>query len=482
MKKLFFLLLFTGFILFSCKDEDDEMLTVSKDLEVQDFIWSDLNFWYFWQADVPDLADNRFSTNSQYASYLGNFPNPEDLFENLLYVDDRFSYITDNYNELLSSQMGISTSNGVEFGLIQPGSGVEIFGYVRYILPNSDASGQNIERGDIFIGVNGTQLTINNYIDLLFGDNNTYTLNMADINNGTITGNGLEVTLTKQEYIENPVFITQTLDVGGQPVGYLMYNGFTSSFENELNDAFAQFQSDNITDLIIDLRYNPGGSINTSVRLASMITGQFNGQLFAKERWNDKVQPLLSTEQINNNFTDQLNDGTAINSLGLTRLYVLTTSSSASASELLINGLNPYINVIQIGGTTRGKNEGSITLLDYIDEKGTINPNHTWGMQPLVLRLENSIGFSDYTAGLPPDTVLPEDLENMGVLGDTNEPLLAEAIAQISGMAKPLSAKKTVQMPVQDEIADTKRLTPTGDNMYKDRPLQGVHKKLTGNQ
>lgn len=475
MKKLFICLFLAGALFAACNDEDDNALVTSADLEVQDFIWENLNFWYFWQSDVPDLADNRFSTNAGYSEYLKQFPDPADLFENLLYSEDRFSYITDDYNELLDSQQGVFKTNGVEFGLVQfpfPGSD-DLFGYVRYILPDSDASEKNIERGDIFIGVNGTQLTITNYIDLLFGENDSYTLNMANIED--FSPNGVDVMLTKTEYTENPVFIAETLDVDGQNVGYLMYNGFTASFDQQLNDAFAQFQADNVTDLIVDLRYNPGGSIGTSVRLAGMITGQFTGELFARERWNEKVQPLLSDSQLVNNFTAQLGNGTALNSLNLNRVYVITTRSSASASELLINGLSPYIEVIQIGGTTRGKNEGSITLLDYINDEGAINPNHTWGMQPLVLRLENSVGFSDYTDGLTPDIELAEDLENMGVLGDVNEPLLAEAIAYISGgAAKAAFSGKTIQLPVENIISDSKRAIP-GSKLYKDSPLQKKH-------
>lgn len=482
MKKLFVFLLFAGFVLNGCTDNDDNTIVASADLEVQDFIWENLNFWYFWQGDVPDLADDRFATNSEYTAYLRDFSDPGDLFDQLLYVDDRFSYITDDYEALQDSQQGVFKTNGVEFGLIQFSESNDLFGYVRYILPDSDASVKGIDRGDLFTGVNGTQLTINNYIDLLFGDNDEYTLNMADIAGGVISANGIEVGLTKTEYTENPVFIARTIDVSGQNVGYLMYNGFTSTFEDELNNAFGQFDADGVTDLIIDLRYNPGGSIGTSVRLASMITGQFNGELFARERWNEKVQSLLSSQQLNNDFTAQLGDGTAINSLNLTTVYVLTTGSSASASELLINGLSPYINVIQIGTTTRGKNEGSITLLDYIDEEGNINPNHTWAIQPLVLRLENSAGFYDYTEGLVPNTELAEDLENLGVLGEVDEPLLAEAIAQISGgMSKSLAAK-TIQMPVRDEVADSKRFTPTSDKMYKSDPVKIPFKNLIPDQ
>ena len=157
----------------------------------------------------------------------------------------------------------------------------------------------------------------------------------------------------------------------------------------------------------------------------------------------------------------------------------MTTSSTASASELVINGLDPYIDVVTIGTTTTGKNEFSLTMVDDPDRDGApfiytpsrenkINPDNSWAIQPLVGRNENAAGFSDYTAGLAPDIVLEEDLENMGVLGDVNEPLLARAIEEITGV----SGKRdfSVAMPVR-LLTSSKMYRPIKNNMYIDKPL-----------
>ena len=141
-------------------------------------------------------------------------------------------------------------------------------------------------------------------------------------------------------------------------------------------------------------------------------------------------------ESLINRFVDTLSNGSPINSLKLDQVYVITSSESASASELLINGLSSYIEVIQIGEPTVGKNVGSITVYDYIDNEKTKNPDHTYAMQPIVLKMANSDGYADYTEGLQPDRLIEEDITNLGVLGNIGEPLLNSTLNLISGTKK----------------------------------------------
>ena len=219
-----------------------------------------------------------------------------------------------------------------------------------------------------------------------------------------------------------------------------MYNQFVSEKSHQLNQVFRNFKNEGISELVIDLRYNGGGSIKNCVELASMITGQFSNEIFAEEQWNSKLLPYLRNnfgkETLINRFRGVLDDGEEINSLNLNRVFIITTSESASASELLINGLSPYINVIQIGEKTVGKNVGSITVYDYIDDEQTKNPDHTYAMQPIVLKIANNDGFADYTNGLLPDYFIEEDIQNMGILGTKNEPLLSEVLEIINGTSK----------------------------------------------
>ncbi len=469
---IFIALSLTFLTFISCEDNDDNHVPAS--LKVRDFIWKGLNLYYLWQQDVPDLADDRFNNQDELNNFLQDYSEPEALFSHLRVSPtiDRFSVMYSDYRVLEGVLTGTTKNNGVDFELrFIEGSNTDIFGWVRYILPNSDASTKDIHRGDIFYAVNGTPLNINNYRDLL--SNETYILNLGTYNNdGTITPNGESVELTKTVYSENPVYMASVINQGAHKIGYLVYNGFYQSYEPQLNAAFAQFQSAGITDLVLDLRYNSGGSIDTATRLASMITGQFTNQLFAKEEWNDKVQAYYEDnfpQQLTDNFTSAIGNGNSISHLNLSRVFVLTTKSTASASELVINGLAPYIDVIQIGDLTTGKNVGSITLYDSPDfTSEDRNPDHKYAMQPIVLRIVNKDGFGDYLNGLAPDYPLLEDFSNLGQLGDITEPLLSTVIGQISGSGRMMRQSPSVR---PKHFKDVKSINGLQDQMYRSAPV-----------
>lgn len=476
MKKSFLLLLCVGF-LFSCTKDDE--YKVPREIEVQDFVWKGLNLYYLWKDDVPNLTDDRFDSQEQLNNFLKGYPNPTDLFNSLLYQKgtiDRFSVIYSDYTALEQILTGTNKNNGVDYGLFRKTSGSdEVIGWVRYILPNSDASNKDIERGDLFYAVNGTPLTLQNYQSLLASE--SYTLNLADYDDGYFTPNGQSVSLTKYEYSENPVYYSNVYEVNSHKIGYLVYNGFYGSYDVQLNNVFGNFQSQGITDLVLDLRYNSGGLVTSAAHLASMITGQFTNDIFAKQQWNSTIQDYYTSngkeEELINRFTNKLSGGEQINHLNLNRVYILTTSSTASASELVINGLEPYLDVIQIGGTTTGKNVGSVTLYDSPNYSNkNKNPRHKYAMQPLVLKIVNSTGFGDYQQGLTPDITVSENLANMKAIGDASELFLATAISEITGIQVPPSAQEAIQELVP--ISDSKKMMPLKSEMYLDKIPEGM--------
>ncbi len=464
-------ILITGlFLLFltipSCTNDQDDNYSLPLDTQIRNFIWKGLNGYYLWQSNIPDLADNRFDSQNAFNVFAANTPKYTDFFNSLLYKNvDRFSVIVNDYSYLENLFQGVTTSNGVKYVIsFKDGSKTDYFGYVRYIVPNSDASTKDIKRGDIFYAIDDTPITVDNFGTLI--SKSTYTLNLADYDNGKITPNGKSVTLTKAPLIENPVYLSKTFEVKNHKIGYLVYNGFIADFENDLNIAFANLKNDGVTDFVLDLRYNPGGSVDTANRLATMITGQFSNQVFCKQKWNNKIQPGLESERPESlimRFKNTLGTGTTINTLNLSKVYILTSRSTASASELVINCLKPYISVVQVGENTVGKNVGSITLYDSPTfSASNRNPNHKYAMQPIVVKLVNNNGFGEYETGLKPDYTYLEEVGNLGIIGDENEPLLSIAIDLITKNGRFKNQTKTNS----NFALDDNDMIPFGKDMH----------------
>ncbi|MDB2606652.1 S41 family peptidase [Zobellia sp.] len=502
MKKYLLFFLSTGFLFTSCKNDDnifpDEQdvparNSTAADYPTQNFMYQVMNEWYFWQSDIPNLADDRFTglSDPEYISFLASEDNPTNFFYNDLTYNheenvgdnasavDRFSFVAENYKDLVNSLQGISSSNGLEFQLYVTQNDVDIYGVVTYILPNSDASSKEITRGDVFNGVDGQTLTRSNYIDLLFSDNANYTLNMADFSGDSIVGNGKEVALTKIEnFSENPIHINKIIEQNGKKIGYLMYNSFLAAYDDQLNTVFGEFKAENIDELILDFRYNGGGRVTSAIQIASAVYGTETDQLFLKARYNDKKMSTFETGSVEDYFTDKTYDSkTDLNTLNLKKVYIIATGRTASSSELVMNGLAPYVDVVHVGELTVGKSEFSNTFVDdpekgYFynqDRENFINPDNQWGIQPLLGKNENADGFSDYENGLVPDYELPEDVENLGVLGEIDEPLLALTLSVISGNTAKVNV---VPSTFPNSFAHSRIFSLTNNTMVMDGLLQ----------
>ena len=481
LKNILFLkfLLFLTFI--SCsKDEDftdnseqsNELITnpsENEELEVENFVYNGLKEIYLYKDDVPELANNFFSSSIDKEEFLAESSSPEALFKGLTASFDRFSFITDDYKSLEERFQGLSGATGIKFGVGQISGTNNVFGIIRYVLPGTSAARAGLKRGDIFTEINGQKLTSANFESLIQKQN--FTINLGYVNNNQIFITDKEVVLTDDTYTENPIYISKTFDISGKKIGYIMYNSFIGNFDEELNSAFGEFKANGVTNLILDLRYNGGGSVASAQNLATMVTGQFNGEVFMKEQWNSRYQEQLETqnpEALINRFNAKLNTGASINSLNLSEVYVLTSASSASASELIINGLDPYINVIQIGDKTVGKFQASVTLYNSDDfGKDGASENHTYAMQPLVFKSINADGNSDYLNGLEPDISYIENLNNFGVLGEEDEPLLEIALNDILGRSK--NNKSAIYNLKYDQLGESEMHHIEYQRMYLDQ-------------
>ena len=425
-KTSFFIgILFICFCFNACQDDLDDNIIPADQLQLNGFIWRAMNIFYLEKSAIPDLADDRFENTEDFSEFLAGFSSPEALFDHLITPTDRFSIIVSDFRVLEDALNGIRVDNGMRFGLVQISGTSDVFGYVRYVLPNSPAASQGIERGMLFNKVNGVRFTTETNFNSLFSGN-TYSISLAELENGNLTDTDTEIELNKIELTEQAIHVTQIFEHNGQKVGYLMYNGFRRNQEAELNSVFGNFAAKGVNELVLDLRYNSGGDLRTAVDLSSMITGQFAGNLFATQEFNDNFddEPIA--------FTTQNRSSESLNSLNLSRVYILTSPTTASASEMVISGLLPYIDVIQIGTNTVGKYQGSTTLYDSENfRRQNASLSHTYALQPIILKLINSAGFTDFDDGIPPAIEQPENFTNLGTLGDENEPLLRTALEDI---------------------------------------------------
>jgi carboxyl-terminal processing protease len=422
-----------AFVFSACQDEEDNPSPAVESnqqyAEVNSWILDNMSFWYLWNDQLPTSPDKS--------------DDPETFFKSLLYKDDRFSWIQDNYQELLNSLQGVSKEAGYEYVLYRENeTSSSVIAQILYIKPNSPAAQSGLKRGDVITKINGEQITTSNYQTLLdeIKENHTIAYKAIDIDNQKF-GTEATVSLTTVEYSEDPNYLSKVISTNGHKIGYFVYNFFAAgtersvgAYDAKMENIFADFKSQGITDLVVDLRFNSGGSESSADNLASLIgAGVDNSKIFSRRTYNDEVQQeIMNDESLGEDFlnTKFMNKpGNVGNQLKETRVYVLTGSRTASASELVINGLKPFMDVFLIGDVTYGKNVGSISLYEEND------PENKWGLQPIVVKVSNSLNQSDYASGFTPNVLNEDNSLYLYPLGDTRENLLSQAIAQITGNA-----------------------------------------------
>lgn len=469
MKKITYLftsIFFISILFIGCgKDDDDPKPepepvddTVKLNDPINNFVWKAMNSWYNWKDQVPNLADTKSSDTDAYNTYLNGYTSSESLFNSLLYDKgntDRFSWFIEDYVEQQKAFQGVTTTTGIRRSTPIKISDTEIIIYAAFVSEGSPADIAGVKRGDIINAIDGEVMNLDNYASVI---NKLYSGNTIIVTTSKLVDGALvkvnDFTVAPAEVSDNPIYLTKVFnDINGKKVGYLVYNGFRSSFNDELNAAFGIFKNEGITELILDLRFNGGGSVLTSAYLASMIYASANTDTFAELRFNTKHTSENGKYYFDNNLSvydvNGLKTGTeTINRLtGINQLYVLTSGSTASASEMIINGLKPFIPVKLIGETTYGKNVGSITLYDApasdYTSSDSANPAHLNAMQPIVFQIYNKVGASDYTNGFTPDKEVIEYQywRNILPFGDENEALLKTALDDIRGVVSKSNLK-----------------------------------------
>ena len=438
--------------------------------EVNNWILSNMKYYYFWNDKIPANTDQTLTPDKYFLSLLYDRNNTANTDR------DRFSWIQQSADDLKASLSGQSKTTGMEYKLYyRDNTQTSVVASVIYVLPGSPAAAAGVKRGDIISKVNGQALSGTNYQELLQNNSDSYTFGFANITGGTLTDNTQTRQVTAVVFQQDPVLLDTTYTIGGKTIGYVVYNQFIpgaykadgtsdKTYDLKLDNIFGKFKQKGVNELVLDLRYNRGGYVSSSTNLASLISRNIDAsKVFYSQKWNSTVTADYDKKYgvgwNNQNFVAK-----ATNIGGnLSRVYVLTTSSTASASELIINGLRPFMTVNTIGTTTVGKNVGSITVSD---NTGYIK----WGMQPITFKSANAIGFTDYAGGFTPTVEVKEPSYGMKAFGDVTEVMLSEAIFQISGtrMARRAASTEVTQPSLFSSI-DSKA---GGGNMFiSDKPF-----------
>jgi len=499
--KKYLLLAIAGLLLFStsCKKNDgpepDETEN-TENITINEWVAENMRFYYYWNESIP--ADRLLDFE------LG----PIDFFETILNPADRFSWIA-KADELEEQLGGISSSStGMKVSLIGyncTGNNCEnVLGVIRYVIPNSPSDKAGLKRGMFFSSVNGTKLTVKNYQTAfadLYDSGKGFKITIATLANNIVTETSTVFDLTSARVEEPSVYKSEVITtVGGKKVGYIFYNTFLNAKADEVFNAFNELKSAGVGDLILDLRYNLGGGISVAGVMAALIKPNYNkDEIFVNYNYNkllnnefdkagesrnesfNKLFPGIvalgerPTDEQKNAAAAQIDAKVIAANLNLSKVYILATGNSASASELVIHNLAPYMEVIHIGETTVGKNEGSFTIEDEREPQIV-----DWAIQPIVVKLADKDGNGDYDTGLIPDSEIDEfDTLPLLPLGDKADPLVAKALSLID----PTEARSTLSRSrtMQTEKLSLPLVKEFNDGEIKARPVQmdgAIDKKI----
>lgn len=415
-------------------------------LEVNDWIRSNMEAYYYWNDLVPESADG--------------FLPPNSFFESMLEPSDVFSYLSDDADALVNDLNGSSFTEGYSplFGRFSNSDNVFII--VEFVYPETPAEEAGLERGDIILKIDGQQLTINNYLDLYYQDSQSVDLTLGEYDAETNSiSEGETVTVSKLQMELDPVVHTQIFENNGEKTAYMFYsrflNGDTDQFIQSVDGVLEEFQAEGISELIVDLRYNRGGRVSAAVNLGNSIAPLSvvaDEEVFVSYEYNADYQQAIEDQQgpDSPNLVTRFSDDPV--NLNLERVFFLTTSSSASASELLINGLSPHMDVITIGTPTYGKFYGS-----YVFTGDEAVPPNNYAIVPVVLKYANSAGMTDFRNGLQPDYTIEENLLEAKALGDSTDPLLGKALELITGEEVPAKAPLSIPYEILDNQLELKK-------------------------
>ncbi|MCB8963594.1 MAG: hypothetical protein H6536_00955 [Bacteroidales bacterium] len=399
MKYLKLLLVALSLILLiaSCEKND------SGEINVNNEVYSLMQEHYLWYDQMPTVDPNGYATPIELMDALRVTP------------PDKWSYVTTRTEFEAYYNQGAYVGFGFGSGFNANGELI-----ITFVFNSSPLAAKGIGRGWQIVTIDGQTPTADNYSSLVgastAGVSKTFQFKSP-------TGTSASYTFEKAEIAMNTVLTDSVYTFGATKVGYFVLESFITNTTKELDAVFADFKSKGVTELIVDLRYNGGGQVDVSNYLANLIGGSAaNGGVYAKSCHNNKHS---------DNDTSLLFKSVT-NTLTLNRVVFITTNQSASASELVINGLKPFMDVALVGEKTHGKPVGMYAF-KFND------PSIDWMIVPICFSMKNANNEGDYFGGIPVNVTAADDV--MTNFGDINETSLNAALAHLGVITK--SAKKT---------------------------------------
>ena len=417
-------IIFLSFFLFSCKKDIKQEITsnisptpppnplpVGTSSQVNDVAFQKTQDYYLWNTQLPAMLNTSSYTDPigvmtairQYSIEPG-FATPVDKWS--------FAMKKTEWNQYSGGMSSVSSSTSAAGDF-----GITVFFRaegdlrVRLTEPNSPGGILGIKRGWRITKINGsTNITTSNSQYII---DNIYKAVSADVTFTKPDGTSVDVNLQAAHYADKPVYLDTVYNSANGNIGYLVYNSFLGNIDQtaaEYARVFNKFASAGITNLIVDLRYNGGGYVNLQEQLANyLITSQAQGSIMMKQIYNSTHSNENSTVLFNKS-----------GSLQLTKIYFIVSRGTASASELLINNLKPYMDVRLIGNSnTHGKPVGFFPIEDG-----------EWYVFPVSFKTVNKNGEGNYYAGFTPNAIVADGLDKDW--GDINENSLASALRNIS--------------------------------------------------
>lgn len=439
----------------ACQPGDVDSLTgkLGNRGSVNGWIYEMMYDGYFWYDEMPVKKS------------LDTTESPDVFFEKLIYqrkVYDRFSLITDNYNALQQQFNGVVKAYGINYvpAYIDDNKrAVALF--VSHIIEGSPAANAGLKRGDIIVKIDGKTLTAENYGTFLSAQESV-TLTLGEIVGQNLQLNPKTIPLTRAQITEDPIAYSNVIRKQDKRIGYLVYTQFVpgteadkGKYDNALRRIFSEFQAAGVNELVLDLRLNGGGYMSSAVTLASLIVPGNNGsKLFYTEQWNDKYIQYWKKEKGEDALNYRFSKESSNIGNNLNRVFVLTSQGTASASELVVNGLRPYIDVVTIGDHTAGKNLFGALFGD--DKK-----RWDYGIYMMLGQTANADGESDYGTvdGISPDVAVSDNRFPFLPFGDENETLLRAALVEMGASA---------EQPVR--LANTREMERVGPSPVRDTP------------